>query len=99
MRGSEKQIVWASEIRANVIKSLEFIKAHSPADVQADAQKRIDRLNEEDVYAGDIIDIFKNIRFGADEMKNAMKVQSAYRITLPNTSGGKYLLCREANTK
>lgn len=97
MKGTVKQIPWATEIRENVIKSLEFIKAHSPTDVQAEAQKRIDCLNEENVYAGDIIDIFKYIRFGADEMKNAMEVQAAYRVALPYTSTGKYLLCIESN--
>lgn len=97
MKGTEKQIAWANEIRANVIKSLEFIKAHSPASVQAEAQKRIDRLNEKNVDAGDIIDIFKDIHFGADEMKNAREVHAAYRVTLPYTSSGKYLLCMEAN--
>lgn len=99
MKGTEKQIVWATEIRTNVIKSLEFIKANARPQPQPGTRTRIDDmielLNEDDVYAGDIIDIFKHIRFGEDEVKNGLEVIATYRVTVPHTAGAKRILNNE----
>lgn len=96
MKGSEKQITWANEIRENVVKALEFVGANSPANVLAEVQKRIDLLNEANVYAGDVINLFGDIRFGSDEMKNAKAVMFVYnrRGYVPVTTGEKSLLCK-----
>lgn len=95
MKGTEKQVKWASEIRENVIRSLEFVKKNSPSATQAEAQKRIDLLNDVDVYAGDIISLFQDIRFGVNEMENAQSVMVVYnhRTFMPNTPGERHLLC------
>lgn len=104
MKGSEKQIKWATEIRENVVKSLRHVMDSAPANIPESVrmatieklQRYIDRLNEDDVYAGDIIELFKDIRFGADQKADDMKVASVYnsRVLVPNTDGQRRLLCK-----
>lgn len=76
MRGSEKQIKWATEIRDNVIKTyteaipiLEDLAPNLEAyeKVKQLLTARIELLKDENIHAGDIIDIFKDIRFNGDK--------------------------------
>ena len=102
MKGTDKQIAWAIDIQANVIASfekfIEDIKAFdAPEEIKAaniaDCQERIEALNDAE-YAGDIIDLFKDIRFTGDVEKDFPKVVAVYRTTLPNTKGQKKILCK-----
>jgi hypothetical protein len=102
MKGTDKQIAWATEIRSNVIASfwkfIEDIKAFDgPEEIKAvniaGCRERIAALNDAE-YAGDIIDLFKDIRFTGDVEKDFPKVMAIYNTTRPNTDGQKKILCK-----
>ena len=102
MKGTEKQIAWATDIRANVIASFEkFIEDikvfDAPEEIKtaniAGCKERIEALNNAE-YAGDIIDLFKDIRFTGDNEKDFPKVMAVYNTTRPNTDGQKKILCK-----
>lgn len=102
MKGTDKQIAWATDIQANVIASfekfVEDIKAFdAPEEIKAaniaGCKERIEALNAAE-YAGDIIDLFKDIRFTGDNEKDFPKVMAVYNTTRPNTDGQKKILCK-----
>lgn len=102
MKGSEKQVRWAEEIRNNVVSSfekfIEDIKAFdAPEEIKAaniaGCKERIEALNDAE-YAGDIIDLFKDIRFAGNNEKDFPKVMAVYNTTRPNTDGQKKILCK-----
>lgn len=102
MKGTEKQIAWATDIQANVIASFEkFIEDikvfDAPEEIKAaniaGCQERIEALTAAE-YAGDIIDLFKDIRFTGDSAKDLPKVVAVYRVTKANTPGEKEILRR-----
>lgn len=102
MKGSAKQIAWAEEIRANVVSSfekfIEDIKAFdAPEEIKvaniAGCRERIEALTSAE-YAGDIIDLFKDIRFTGNVEVDFPKVMAVYRVTKANTPGEKEILRR-----
>ena len=102
MRGSAKQIAWAEEIRDNVVSSfekfIENIKAFdTPEEVKAaniaGCQERIEALNAAE-YAGDIINLFKDIRFTGNNEADFPKVMAVYRVAKANTPSEKEILRR-----
>ena len=102
MKGSEKQVRWAEEIKNNVVSSFEKfaedIKAFdAPEEIKAaniaGCKERIDALNAAE-YAGDIIDLFKDIRFTGSNETDFPKVMAIYNTTRPNTDGQKKILCK-----
>ena len=102
MKGSEKQVRWAEEIRNNVVSSfekfIEDIKAFdAPEEIKAaniaGCKERIEALNDAE-YAGDIIDLFKDIRFAGSNETDFPKVMAIYNTTRPNTDGQKKILCK-----
>jgi hypothetical protein len=102
MKGTDKQIAWATDIQANVIASFEkFIEDikvfDAPEEIKAaniaGCKERIVALNDTE-YAGDIIDLFKDIRFTGDSEKDFPKVMAVYNTTCPNTDGQKKILCK-----
>jgi hypothetical protein len=101
MRGSEKQIKWATEIRDNVIKTyteaipiLEDLAPNPEAyeKVKQLLTARIELLKDENIHAGDIIDIFKDIRFNGDNEHDLECVISRYRFYSPITQGQRKIL-------
>lgn len=103
MLGSEKQVKWATEIRNNIINTLKAVIADfAPmADTNemvrnniADVQARIDLLTADNIHAGDIIDLFKGIRFSGDHTKDFEGIISVYRVAVPNTDGQRTILMR-----
>lgn len=103
MKGTEKQIKWATEIKENVIKTFEaFIvecKEKCPteeikaANIAA-AQERIAALSVDSVYSGDIIHLFKDIRFTGDLQDDLGDVLAVYRVAFPYTDGQKRILIK-----
>lgn len=96
MRGSERQIKWANEIKKNVAETisnaLEVVKADprlatTPAareNVQMweDRLSKLDRCN----IASDIIDFFKHVRFTGDANADFRAIQANYKVS-PNNGG------------
>lgn len=89
MRGSEKQIKWAEEIKANLVKTYTNAK---PLMAEQDARgmdAMIEMLNKIE-YAGDIISVYKGIRFTGDVNKDFDAICSTHRIT-PKAEIAKFL--------
>lgn len=88
MRGTEKQIAWAQDIKKKIIKTLEesrnfFVncKEYDPTNQEHVAmaesfEKNIQALEKED-YAGDIIDMFDFVK--SDDF---MEAYAEFRTTL-----------------
>lgn len=103
MKGTERQVALAEKIRDNVVTTFEnmfpVIPAIAPNQAAAETavkelQSRIDRLNSEGVYAGDIIDLFKDIRFNGDLQHDFNEVMAVYNVTVPYTTTARALLGR-----
>lgn len=93
MKGTEKQVKWAIEIRDNVIKTFENAAAAEPQ-LKSTIQPYIDRLSTDDIYAGDIIDLFKGVHFKGDLQHDLPDVMAVYRVTVANTAGQHAILGR-----
>lgn len=93
MKGTEKQVKWATEICSNLIKTFESAIATEPK-LKNVIQPYIDRLSTDDVYAADIIDLFKAIRFNGDLQHDLPAAMSVYRVSVANTAGQHAILGR-----
>lgn len=93
MKGTEKQIKWATEIRANLIKTFEAAISAEPQlkDVIA---SYIERIDSDDIYAGDIIDLFSGIRFNGDLQHDVPAIMAVYHVAVANTTGQHMILGR-----
>lgn len=94
MKGSEKQINWANEIIERLDSVMDSIIANIPSNYN-DQQKAMmtniiegmrDNIHSAD-YAGDIIDLFKDVKTPQDLM-------GMWRVTVPNTTGQHKILGR-----
>lgn len=94
MKGSEKQINWANEIIERLDSVMDSIIANIPSNYN-DQQKAMmtniidgmrDNIHSAD-YAGDIIDLFKDVKTPQDLM-------GMWRVTVPNTPGQHKILGR-----
>lgn len=103
MLGSEKQVKWATEIRDHIIRTFQAVIAdYAPmADTNemvreniAGLQARMERLNADNVHAGDIIDLFKDVRFSGNHQEDLGRVLAVYRVGYPNTQGQHDILMR-----
>lgn len=93
MKGTEKQVKWATEIRSNLINTFESAIDAEPQ-LQNVIQPYIDRLSMDDVYAGDIIDLFKGLKFNGDLQHDLTDVMAVYRVSVANTAGQHTILGR-----
>lgn len=94
MKGSEKQINWANEIIERLDSVMDSIIANIPSNYN-DQQKAMmtniiegmrGNIHSAD-YAGDIIDLFKDVKTPQDLM-------GMWRVTVPNTPGQHKILGR-----
>lgn len=98
MKGSEKQITWATEIRNNIINTFKASMAEIPADEKGQAVR--DKINgmiarlEAAENAGDIINLFKGVHFGDNLRNSVADVMTIYKITSPSTPGERAILGR-----
>lgn len=102
MKGTEKQIAWATDIINKIVPVMEQtvtdirnmagneeIKAANIAGFE----KRIAALKEAE-YAGDVISVFGDVRMSGNHQQDISKVLAAYRVMLPGTDGMKKILCK-----
>lgn len=105
MKGSEKQIKWATEISDNIIHTMENVIATMKNDPQYNPQnpahlkgvsdcEAVIKAVQECEYAGDIIDCFKDIRFKGDVYNDFGEIRAVYNVTVPATAGQKKLLMK-----
>ena len=98
MKGSEKQLKWANDIIQKIKTAWELAKNDEKSKAMpgyaagvALWEERLDRLENAD-YAGDIIDLFKDIRFTGDQWHNMCYIISVYNIKCPCTEGQSKIL-------
>ena len=93
MKGSEKQIAWATEIRNNIISAFESSKSGIPAGhpVLTKIDGMAQRLNDAE-YAGAIIDLFKDIQFNGDLQHDIPCIMAVYKVCPGMTDGQKAIL-------
>lgn len=95
MKGTEKQVTWAEDIKANVLKVFEDVKP-----LAAKEPKAIERINamaaalESAEYAGDVINLFKGFHPSGNTMKDFAWIASTYKMTCPMSEGEKKILMK-----
>ena len=108
MKGTEKQISWATEIvkTANTILANTLEDTKPMLEAAPDAQKKIfeanmsdlraklDRMEDPETHASDIIDLFKGLRVTDDHNADFGSLIAVYRVATPNTAGQRTLLGR-----
>lgn len=102
MKGTEKQVAWAEEIKENLVKTIdEGIMGIKNMDADPTQKEKAITLWEKRKnaivhaeYAGDLINIFKGIDFGNDSGKIIGAIAAAYKIVKPVTDGEKEILCK-----
>jgi hypothetical protein len=98
MRGTEKQLSWATEIQQRVISIVETTIAEAKADPRNDPENPIVQANIKSCEAiidavkscesaGDMIDCFKSVRDFGD-------IISVYRVHVPKNAGQRKLLMK-----
>lgn len=87
MRGSEKQIKWAEDIKVNVLAiisdAIAFCKSSNTSNEQKErfiGQMNTLKYNIENVeYAGDLIEVFKDTKHSGNCKQDISAVRSALR--------------------
>ena len=82
MRGSEKQIRWAEEIKENLIKTYRAVMPLLPESDRPSMEQAIVKLESID-RAGVIIEAYKGICFCGDPMKDVNKIMACHRNMTP----------------
>ena len=87
MKGTEKQVAWAEEIQKRTVETLEGVVEQMKAMVAAGKGKaemitvwenRLQTIRTFDGYAGDMIDMFKNVEGAEAQRMNA--IIAAYKV-------------------
>lgn len=81
MKGTEKQIAWATDIKANIIKVYDGVKAADPSGA-AMIDKAIEMLEAID-DAGLIINLYRSVKFDGDLMHDFSELASAHMLMTP----------------
>lgn len=101
MKGSEKQITWATEILVTVNAILDDFSGLAKSDPRAtpemlaSADQRIGTIrsainNAE--YASDIIALFRGVKRTSNTLQNIQTLMSVFKITHPATKGQKEII-------
>lgn len=100
MKGSKKQIAWATDIIETVTSILTVAREtieteNAPADIKAAAiqniNTKIDAIRSAE-HAADIISLFKGIRKTGNVMGDAQNVMAVYNVAVPMSDGEKKIL-------
>lgn len=98
LKGSEKQIAWAEEIKYNIRQVFDRSIAHFDGlqDIRKDEAKTLVRERWGRIYdakyAGDIIDLFGHIHFSGNAAQDFGKICAVYKTSVPTTEGQKEIL-------
>lgn len=100
MKGSEKQIKWATDIIETVTSILTDARVaieteDAPADIKTAAiqniNTKIDAIRSAE-NAADIINLFKGIRKSGNVMADAQNVMAIYKVAAPMSAGERKIL-------
>lgn len=102
LTGSEKQISYANQLRQNVINGLrealpEIKKVAPSKEAASAAEKKINQMVDNlksASSAGDVIDLFKDVRFSGSKEEVFGKIMAVYNVTVPQTTGQRKILGR-----
>lgn len=101
MKGSVKQIAWAEKIQQNVINTLtaalaDMAAADAPKEIKEENirefTKRLEAIKAAE-YAGDVIDLFKDVCFYGDVQKDFPQVLAVYQSIVPHPERQRTILC------
>ena len=94
MKGTEKQISWATKILDNINKTFELSKSFpaSPA-VKERMAAMLTAINSAD-YAGDLIHLFGDIQFNGDVKHDLPQIIAQFKVAAPATEGEKKILMK-----
>ena len=101
MKGSEKQITWATEILVTVNAILDDFAELANSDPRAtpetlaSADHRIGTIRSAingAEYAGDIIALFRDVKRTSNTLQNIQALMSVFKITHPDTKGQKEII-------
>lgn len=104
MRGSEKQIAWATEI-LSTIRQIENCMLETLQE-QMDNEKVKQNVRfiqawvkriEAAEYAGDVIELFRDVKYTGNAGKDVSALVSVRRTRIPSTDSGKSLLMLDYN--
>lgn len=102
MKGTEKQIAWATDIINKIVPVMEqtVVDIRNMAGNEeikaaniAGFEQRIAALKDAE-YAGDVISTFGDVRLSGNQQQDISKILAVYRVTLPETKGMKQILCK-----
>lgn len=82
MKGSEKQIKWAEDIKANLVKTYMGVIPMMPEADRPQMEKAIEMLNSIE-QAGIIIEAYKAVKFSGDIQQDIMAIMTAHRNMTP----------------
>lgn len=82
MKGSEKQIKWAEDIKANLVKTYKGLIPMMPEADRPQMEKAIEKLNSIE-QAGIIIEAYKAVKFSGDLQKDFMAIMTTHRNMTP----------------
>lgn len=89
MKGTEKQVAWASELQQKAITAFEWARLNPPPDGQSDPARSygidlmVNRIQSAG-YAGDVIDTFRDIDFSASSGSVFVQLVSAMNSKKPH---------------
>lgn len=82
MKGSEKQIKWAEDIKANLVKTYMGVIPMMPEADRPKMEKAIEMLNSIE-QAGIIIEAYKAVKFSGVVQKDIMAIMTTHRNMTP----------------
>ena len=94
MKGSEKQIAWATEILENINKAFDASEALPASPAHRERLNAMRASINAAEYAGDIIHLFGHIHFNGDVKHDLPFIVSPFKIAVPSTEGEKKILMK-----
>ena len=94
MKGSVKQIAWATDILENINKAFEAAEAFPASPAHRERLNAMRASINAAEYAGDIIHLFGHIHFNGDVKHDLPYIVSQFKIVAPTTEGEKKILMK-----
>ena len=101
MKGSEKQITWATEILVTINAILDDFAKLANSDPRATPEMKAaadhnistvrSAINGAE-YAGDIVALFRDVKRTSNTLQNIQTLMSVFKITHPDTKGQKEII-------
>lgn len=94
MKGTDKQIAWATDILDNINKTFDAAESLPASPAIKDRMHAMRTSINAAEYAGDIIHLFGYIHFNGDVKHDLPFIISPFKIVSPSTEGEKKILMK-----